>query len=961
MSSVFVMAGGASAEKPALTASSAGELAKSKFTEKTAVADPVILDSSRRCSDGLCWQQVKVGDKNGDKVEIYFLAEDGSAVLEGWDAMFSQQATAAQKTDKMHPILKKKIAGEKDPKELISIIIVLQEQPDIQELMASAAEEAAEMPGAEDKDYEGMTKVTRSMVSSRAAEFNEAHGQAGVANAIESLGGTVTFRGSLRNHLVATVPVEAVETIAKMPEVAIIEPNLEAHGHLNVSVPSINVDDVWSGYTDGYDNPLFRMDVGIMDSGVGDSTGHPNLPVYSHNNFVSDKENYTYDNQGHGTHVAGITSSNHATYRGVAYAAKLWNLKVAYRSPTGGASSPWAAGIAALQTAYDNNLEVVNYSYGWYPPDDGYDYATNANGSYELCRVFDAYVEAGLTAVISAGNDGSAYSTIGVPGDAFNVLTVGSMYDHGTTNRADDTLSSFSSRGYTGDGRTKPEVAAPGETIYSCNYATDAFVNKDGTSMAAPHVAGVAALVTDYWAEKYAQRIAGKSSASVLLRGGQLAVRAMIMNMADETTGESAGSQNDRQTGAGYIDALPTMQSLKRTNVVIGDIHKSEVLWYSVTVPAGQRLRATLVWNRHVNLGSPWTAQSISDTDLALYSSSATLASSNDIDTNWEKIAYTSPAGGHYMIRLKNYNVPSALRSELFALACNFPLTPVGLPRGDFANFDEDAKMDFVVFRPTDGRWYGRDSDGSTLAGTAWGTAGDIPVPGEWHPNNWYTSCDMGVWRPSNGTWYMNGIGSALWGTAGDIPVPGNYDGVGGTDPAVFRPSNATWYVKKRPSGSIYTKQWGASTDIPVPTDPAESGYFSTDPTVWRPSTGRWYAFEIASNAVVLSGIPWGMYGDVPVPGDYQGVGGSQLAVFRPWTGTWYIRNRAGTYARAVSWGTNGDIPVPLDYNGDGKTDLCVFRPENAYFYCRQVDSAVGTLSQSFGTYTDFIVGTMHR
>ena len=966
MSSTFVPAGGALAEKPALTASSATELAKSKFTEKTGVTDPVILDSGRRCGDGLCWHQVKVGDKNADKVEIYFLAEDGSAALEGWDEMVRHQATANQKSDKVHPLLRKKIAAKKDPKALISIIIVLREQPNIEELMTSAAEEAAQTPGADEKDYKGMMEVTRGLVSSRAATFNEAHGQTGVATAIESLGGAINLRGSLRNHLIATIPAEAVETIAQMPEVARIEPNLETHGHLDVSVPSIHVDDVWSSYTTGYDNNRFNIDIGIMDSGVGDSTGHPDLTIHIHNNFVSDHENYTYDNQGHGTHVAGITSSNDNTYRGVAYASQLWNLKVAYRNALGGTTGPWDAALDALQTAYDSNLEVVNYSYGWYPPDDGDSYTDNANGSLEVSRALDAYVEAGLTAVISAGNSGPDYATINVPGDAFNVLTVGNMSDQGTISRADDTLWGTSSRGNTGDDRTKPEVAAPGRSITSCDYSTDGFVSMTGTSMAAPHVAGVAALVTDYWAEKYGQRIAGRSSASLLLRGGQLAVRAMIMNMADQTTGENVVSLNDRQTGAGYIDALATMQGLKRTNVIIGDINKDQTLWYSVTAPHGVTLKATVVWNRHVNFGSPWTAtEPISDIDLALYDSSGEKVSSTDWDTNWEKIAYTPLSTDHYMIRLRNYGTYSATHSELFALACNFPLTPVGTPRGDFANFDEDEEQDFVVYRPSTGVWYGRDSGGSSLAATQYGKpgAGDIPVPGEWHSGAWYSSCDIGIWRPTTGTWWMPDIGSVAWGASGDVPVPGNYDDDGGTDFAVFRPSDQRWYIKFQPSGNEYVKEWGLETDIPVPSNwPSSAHNYNTDLTVWRPSNGKWYAFEPFSNEVTLNGIQWGTYGDVPVPADYQGdKGRAQMAVFRPWEGRWYIRNKTGTYTRTVAWGTDGDIPAPLDYNRDGKADLCVFRPENGTWYCRQVETPVGALTQSWGTYTDLVVGTHHR
>ena len=54
---------------------------------------------------------------------------------------------------------------------------------------------------------------------------------------------------------------------------------------------------------------------------------------------------------------------------------------------------------------------------------------------------------------------------------------------------------------------------------------------------------------------------------------------------------------------------------------------------------------------------------------------------------------------------------------------------------------------------------------------------------------------DVSVYRPSNGRWYIEGIGNFKWGYAGDLPVPGDYDGDGTTDIAIFRPSNGKWYV----------------------------------------------------------------------------------------------------------------------------------------------------------------------
>ena len=54
------------------------------------------------------------------------------------------------------------------------------------------------------------------------------------------------------------------------------------------------------------------------------------------------------------------------------------------------------------------------------------------------------------------------------------------------------------------------------------------------------------------------------------------------------------------------------------------------------------------------------------------------------------------------------------------------------------------------------------------------------------------------------------------WGTANDIPVPGDYDGDGKTDIAVFRPSNGTRYVVNSSTGVPFGYQWGNGNDVPI-------------------------------------------------------------------------------------------------------------------------------------------------
>ncbi len=229
-------------------------------------------------------------------------------------------------------------------------------------------------------------------------------------------------------------------------------------------------------------------------------------------------------------------------------------------------------------------------------------------------------------------------------------------------------------------------------------------------------------------------------------------------------------------------------------------------------------------------------------------------------------------------------------------------------------DFNGSGSSDVSVFRPSNGRWYIRG-----VGDYVWGTEGDTPVNGDYDGDG---TTDIAVWRPSNGRWYIRGSAGANWGTAGDIPVPGNYDGdmARTTEIAVWRPSNGRWYIKGV-AGSV----WGTAGDTPVPGDYDGDG--ATDIAVWRPSNGRWYIKGVA-------GSVWGAAGDVPIPGDYDGDGTTDIAVWRPSNGRWYIKGVAGSV-----WGTVGDVPVPGDYDGDGATDIAVWRPSNGRWYIKGIGS----------------------
>jgi hypothetical protein len=300
---------------------------------------------------------------------------------------------------------------------------------------------------------------------------------------------------------VMTVVADAptVHRLLDMDAVLFVEPIRPAYALHAESQGSISADLIWYYGRDGGD-PFVGTKVGVMDSGLSFHWDFSN--VWSNTaGYNRTTETYWWDDvHGHGTHVTGtLLGEGNATslYRGTAQGLRAtdldgYNLLVSKVFRVDGRSEGDSVyrgllDMAALDSRGDHTVytrQVFNFSGGADKVD--------ATGTDALSRKVDEMFRKSILPVIAAGNEGPGAGTISEPGVAKGALTVGAIYDDfpGYVDRVTD----FSSRGPTGDWRRKPDVVAPGAWIDSCSNTDNMgyLYSWGGTSMAAPHVAGLA-------------------------------------------------------------------------------------------------------------------------------------------------------------------------------------------------------------------------------------------------------------------------------------------------------------------------------------------------------------------------------------------------------------------------------------------------------------------------------------
>jgi serine protease AprX len=289
------------------------------------------------------------------------------------------------------------------------------------------------------------------------------------------------------NTLYAEMPVDKVTELAS---VSCAQKVYDAEGDikpcLNESVPLVMGVEKWElPYRVKWRKIEGQgIKVAVIDSGIDKK--HPDFAwrIKRVRNFSGGRK---YKGTEHGTHVAGIIagSGKVSGYRftGVAPKVKLYVAKIFINSET---PTTRNTVIEATRWAIKKKVQIINMSFG--------DAQGCSDGTCPLCKIADYAVEQGITVVTVTGNIGPAEGTITCPGNSKRAITVGA-----TTKTLPILVTGFSSRGSPKQ-PDKPDVVAPGDKIVA-PQPEGQYTAMSGTSMAAPHVSGLAALL--YQSGKY--------------------------------------------------------------------------------------------------------------------------------------------------------------------------------------------------------------------------------------------------------------------------------------------------------------------------------------------------------------------------------------------------------------------------------------------------------------------------
>lgn len=755
----------------------------------------------------------------------------------------------------------------------------------------------------------------------------------------------------------------------------------------------IDAPEAWSIITGG------NAVVGVVDTGV--DYNHPDLRNNmwtnpgeiagnniddDNNGFIDDVHGINainnsgnpFDDNAHGTHCSGSIAgigNNSAGVVGVNWNTKIMALK--FLDANGSGSTD--AAIRAINYAVDMknsgvNIRVLSNSWG------------GGGASQALLEAIEAANNAGIIFIAAAGNDSSDNDSVPSYPANYNVANVVSVaaIDH------NGNLASFSNYG-----RTKVHLAAPGVNIVS-TVPNNSYSSFSGTSMATPHVSGVAALVLNaepgltvaQLKDRLLRTVTPLSTLQgVVSTGGMLnAFNALTNALSPEPPPADPGVNYTKRAAAYSYDG-----TLGTRVINADDGYNTQTLGFTFPFYGVDCTRISMSANGRI---VPLAAGQAEPTEQDY--SNQNRPGVNVFQDDLFPRVNGSDTGGVWFKQSSDsatitwVMVPYGLRMSAAAEAeirVQAKLYRSGRIEFHFADtLVGDATYD-----------YGKSATvGLSPIPTATGAAllvlnntADASQVGNGKALSFTTNArrvrndidgdgrsDIVVWRPSNGTFYVRYSSGEFLTTAqiqlglpGDVPRIGDFDGDGKADFAVWRPEYGMWFFKTSMSAYAVLSQfqWGLSTDAPVVGDVDGDG--KTDFGIYR-SSSQWgvksvYSFVKSSGGfnreAALAGMPSAvlnvLFDEVhsdPVLADFQGIGSDSPAVVEQLQRFWTIKNTSGQLLSSEPWGYAGDTPFGCHFLGDAKADRVISRIETnntISWYVIGASNVVKVLS--FGAFGD--------
>ena len=380
--------------------------------------------------------------------------------------------------------------------------------------------------------------------------------------------------GDIGKSVAGQFSEQAVEALENNPQVRYVEQDQPAHA---LQTTPWGVKKVRAHVAHDAGKTGAGGDIAILDTGI--QVDHESLHVVGGATFgtsCSDCEEPYGDDNGHGTHCAGIAAAldNGVGVVGVAPDANLYSAKV-LDSNGSGSFSDVADGIV---WAAHQGIDVISLSLG------------GSSGTSELRDACDYARQQGSSLVAAAGGNGPCCDCVNYPAVYDSVVAV-------SATDQDDDLASFSSTGL------PIQLAAPGVEIYS-TYPEDSYQTLSGTSMAASHVAGAAAVVMAEGYSNPIQRL--EENADDICRcpedqgAGRLNVAAAVGLEASEECDQSERDCQNCSGGcyittatAGEGDTLDSLRRFRDESMAATPLGKALVgLYYRISPPIADTLAA---------------------------------------------------------------------------------------------------------------------------------------------------------------------------------------------------------------------------------------------------------------------------------------------------------------------------------------------------------------------------------